>query len=160
MDGGFDMVRFVAIDTESVRALQNGGLDANGQRCERATSDGNGTPCRHCLRQIEAGEAYLILSFRPFPGPQPYAEQGPIFLHARECTRHEGYGSVPQMLKSSQYIVRGYNSNDRIVYGTGMVIPTDAIPRHSADLLANPEVAYIHVRSAANNCYQCRIDRA
>ncbi len=154
------MVHFVAIDTDAARALQNGGLDANGQQCERATSDGSGTPCRHCLRQIEDGEEFLILSFRPFPGPQPYAEQGPIFLHARECARHDGGGSVPQMLRSPQYIVRGYDSNDRIVYGTGMVIPTGQIPSYSSDLFANPGVAYIHVRSAANNCYQCRIDRA
>jgi hypothetical protein len=27
-------------------------------------------------------------------------------------------------------------------------------------LLDRPEVAYLHARSAANNCYQCRIERA
>ena len=26
------------------------------------------------------------------------------------------------------------------------------------DLLARPEVAYLHLRSASNNCYQCRIE--
>src|SRR5512147_2046668 len=135
-----EMVRFVALDTESVRVLQNGGPDANGQQCESATSAGNGTPCRHCLRQIEAGERYLILSFRPFPAPQPYAEQGPIFLHARKCNRHDGDGNVPEMLQSPQYIVRGYDADDRIVYGTGKVIPTERIPDYSEDLFANPEV--------------------
>ncbi len=154
------MVHFAAIDTDSVRLLQNGGLDANGQQCERAISDGAGAPCRHCLRQIEKGEDFLILSFRPFPKPQPYAEQGPIFLHARKCESHECNGDVPQMLVSPQYIVRGYNSNDRIVYGTGAVVPTDQITTRAEELFMDSEIAYIHVRSAANNCYHCRIDRA
>ena len=154
------MVRFTALDTDPVRRLQNGGTDANGQPCERATSSGDGTPCRHCLRLIEKGDDFLILSYRPFPAPQPYAEQGPIFLHARTCDRHDCDGTVPEILESRQYIVRGYDSNDRIVYGTGRVTPTDGIARYASGLFLNPDVAYIHVRSAANNCYQCRIDRA
>ena len=28
------------------------------------------------------------------------------------------------------------------------------------DMLEDPRVAYVHVRSATNNCYQARIDRA
>ncbi|MEM7128068.1 MAG: DUF1203 domain-containing protein [Chloroflexota bacterium] len=32
------------------------------------------------------------------------------------------------------------------------------IPEVSSALLTNPEVSYIHVRSASNNCYQCRIE--
>ena len=124
------MVRFVALDTDAVRIFKNGGPDANGQQCELATSAGSSTPCRHCLRQIEAGEQYLVLSFRPFPAPQPYAEQGPIFLHARACNKHESDRVVPEMLESPEYIVRGYDSNDRIVYGTGKVIATKQIPNY------------------------------
>lgn len=154
------MVRFTALDTEPVRRLQNGGSDANGQPCERAISSGVGTPCRHCLKLIEKDEDFLILSCRPFPAPQPYAEQGPIFLHAKACHRHDGGGIVPQILESPQYIVRGYDSRDRIVYGTGRVTPTNGIPDYASEVFRNPDVAYIHVRSATNNCYQCRIDRA
>jgi hypothetical protein len=153
------MVRLVALCTDSVRLLQNGGLDANGQPCERSISTGKGTPCRHCLRQIDKGEEYLILSFRPFPTLQPYAEQGPIFLHASECGKGDCSGDIPTMLENPQYIVRGYDANDRIVYGTGSVTPTSRIQGYAAELFMNPNIAYLHVRSAANNCYQCRIDR-
>ncbi len=54
---------------------------------ERRTSNGVGVPCRHCLRNVEAGRDYLILAYRPFPALQPYAETGPIFLHAEPCER-------------------------------------------------------------------------
>ena len=56
--------------------------------------------------------------------------------------------------------MRGYGRDDRIVYGTGAVTPTDSIAERAAMLLERGDVAYVHVRSARNNCYQCRIDPA
>lgn len=151
-------MRFVAIPTDVVRHYQAGGADANGQVPERAVSDGGGNPCRHCLGMIPAGAGMLILAHRPFPSPQPYAELGPIFLCADLCDAGGGEGR-PEMLASPEYIVRGYGTDDRIVYGTGGVVATDAIPARAAELFADPRVAYLHVRSARNNCYQCRIER-
>ncbi|MGL6209540.1 MAG: DUF1203 domain-containing protein, partial [Paracoccaceae bacterium] len=54
---------------------------------------------------------------------------------------------------------RGYSADDRIIYGTGSVVPTEAIAVRAGELFADPRVAYLHVRSARNNCYQVRIDR-
>jgi hypothetical protein len=153
-------IRFVALETGAVRALQAGGPDANGQAPEREVSPGNGVPCRHCLRQVAEGEPFLILAHRPFPAPQPYAEQGPIFLHADACARHQSGSEVPPMLASPRYIVRGYGQNDRIVYGSGRIVETADIPSTAAAMFEDRRIAYIHVRSASNNCYQCRIDRA
>jgi len=153
-------IRFAALETSIVRALQNGESDANGQSPERHVSDGNGVPCRHCLDQVGTGDPYLILAHRPFPAPQPYAEQGPIFLHARACPRHPGGADVPPMLRSAQYLIRGYDNNDRIVYGSGKIVPTAQIPEIASGMMRDDRIAYIHVRSASNNCYQCRIDPA
>lgn len=152
-------IRFKALPTESVRALQRGGADAYGFVPERSVSDGDGVPCRHCLEQVGAGEEYLVLAYRPFPSLQPYAETGPIFLHARECERAKAGSDLPPMLTSPDYIVRGYGADDRIVYGTGAVVPTAAIAVRAEALLEREDVAYLHVRSARNNCYQCRIER-
>jgi hypothetical protein len=152
-------IRFTPIPTATARALPSGGPDANGQTPERVLSDGDGNPCRHCLQMIPAGAAMLVLAHRPFPAPQPYAEVGPIFLCADPCTAGGG-ADLPEVLTSPDYIVRGYSAADRIVYGTGGVIATAAIPERAAALLADPRVAYVHVRSARNNCYQARIDRA
>ena len=153
-------IRFIALDTPVVRALQAGGPDANGQIPERDISPGDGIPCRHCLQPVAKGEPFLILSHRPFPAPQPYAEQGPIFLHAEPCSRHAAVADIPKMLASPRYIVRGYAANDRIVYGTGQIVATPEIPFAAEKMFEQPRIAYIHVRSASNNCYQCRIDRA
>jgi Protein of unknown function (DUF1203) len=135
--------------------------DAYGQPPELHVSDGDGMPCRHCLANIAAGDPYLILAYRPFPALQPYAETGPIFLHAEECEAYAGGEAVPPILTTSKdYLLRGYSADDRIVYGSGAVTPVDEVEVRAAELLARPEIAYVHVRSARNNCYQCRIERA
>ncbi len=151
-------MRYVAIPTDMVRHYQAGGLDANGQVPERVVLDEDSGPCRHCLKMIPKGAGMLILAHRPFPALQPYAELGPIFLCADPCEVGGGE-KRPEMLASPDYIVRGYGTDDRIVYGTGGVVATEAIPERAEVLLADPRVAYLHVRSARNNCYQCRIDR-
>ena len=150
-------MRFNPIDTEIVRAYQAGGPDANGQVPERKLSDGSGNPCRHCLRNIPEGAGMLVLAHRPFPALQPYAELGPIFLCADACEAGGGE-AVPEGLDSPDYIVRGYGLDDRIVYGTGAVVPSGRIVAEAGARLADPRVAYVHVRSARNNCFLVRID--
>ena len=150
--------RFTPIPTETVRAYQAGGPDANGQAPERHISDGGGNPCRHCLAMIPKGAAMLVLAHRPFPQPQPYAEIGPIFLCADACTAAGGR-DLPAMLASPSYILRGYGADDRIVYGTGAVVATGSLRTEAAARFADPRVMYLHVRSARNNCFQCRMDQ-
>lgn len=152
------MIRFTPIPTEIARAYQAGGPDANGQKPERHISDGPGNPCRHCLQMIPEGAGMLILAHRPFPTPQPYAELGPIFLCADACPAGGGE-AIPEILASPDYIIRGYSSENRIVYGTGAMVATATIPTEAETRLNDPRVAYVHIRSARNNCYQLRIDR-
>ncbi|WP_170340942.1 DUF1203 domain-containing protein [Ruegeria arenilitoris] len=153
------MFKITALPTDEVRAFQAGAPDAYGHAPERAVSTGTGNPCRHCLQHIPEGAEMLILAHRPFAETHPYAETGPIFLCASPCERYEGT-DLPEVLTSSpDYLIKGYGRDDRIVYGTGVVTPTGRISAAVDAILARPEVAYIHVRSARNNCYQARIDR-
>lgn len=121
-------------------------------------SDGGGNPCRHCLRMIPEGAGMLVLAHRPFGALQPYAETGPIFLCADACAAGGGE-EVPEILASPDYILRGYGPDERIVYGTGGVVPTGRIAARAEEVLAMPGVAFVHVRSARNNCFQVRMER-
>ena len=154
--------QFRAIPTEIARAYQDGGADAHGRPPERRTADGKwAVPCRHCMTPVHTGEEYLLLAHRPFSEVQPYAETGPIFLHAKPCERHPDASEPPALLlRAQQVILRGYSAAERIIYGTGAVIAPDRLAGAAADLLDRPEVAFIHVRFAATNCFACRIDRA
>ena len=152
-------IQITPIQTEHADGFWNGGRDALGMVPERRVSDGDGIPCRHCLKDVPAGEAYLILSYRPFASAQPYAEQGPVFLHAAPCPAYDNGGALPpRYLSGEPRILRGYDSGDRIVYGTGKVVDPKDIAGYAAELLERPDMAYVHVRSSTNNCFAFRID--
>jgi len=154
-------IKFISMPTETVQALQAGGTDANGQVPERHVSDGDGVPCRHCQEDVKAGEPYLILNYRPFPAAQPYAESGPIFLHADKCPRYPETDALPPVFAVRKLIlIKGYNRDDRIVYGTGSLVTPQDLTAVAGGILARDDVAYVHARSAYNNCFQCRIERA
>lgn len=152
-------MKYTAIETDIVRKWQKGYPDANGQTPEQATSDGAGNSCRHCLKDIPKGAPMLILAHRPFDSLQPYAETGPIFVCANPCARDNGETLPPILQSSPDYLVKGYAANDRIIYGTGAIIAAQNIADHCASMLEDQQIAYLHVRSARNNCYQLRIER-
>ncbi len=154
-------VTATAMPTEQARAYRNGAPDANGQVPERATSPGPGAPCRHCLQYIAKGKEMLILAHRPFDALQPYAEAGPIFLCADDCTRWEG-PEMPPVLKDAgeARLLKGYSPDHRIVYGLGRIAAPEDIADQAADILADDRVAYVHARSSTNNCFTCRIDQS
>ena len=101
----------------------------------------------------------LILAWRPFPALQPYAETGPIFLCADACAPWSGEGLPPILTTSPDYLLKGYTDRDRILYGTGRVVRQSDLADSAEAILADPRVAYVDVRSARNNCFQCRIRR-
>lgn len=147
------------IPSNTFRALREGGLDANGQPPEHTIANGGRSPCRHCLSLIADGEERLILSYRPFEHVQAYAETGPIFLHGRDCPRYRQDRFPDWFVGLDPALVRGYDADHRICYETGTVVRGAEIADACRSILANPGVAYVHVRSRFN-CFQCRVDRA
>lgn len=154
-----EKIKFLPLPSDKVKALRAGGRDAYDCPPETAVSDGEGNPCRHCLGFIPKGAGMLILAYRPFDEAQPYAETGPIFLCADECSPWSGAG-VPPILESPDYLLKGYTVDQRIRYGTGKIVARDDIANYAAELLARDEISFVDVRSARNNCFQTRIVRA
>jgi len=154
-------ILFSSMPTDAAKSYWSGTADANGHAPEVHISQGDGVPCRHCQQNVAKGERYLILAYRPFPRPQPYAEIGPIFLHAEPCARYPETDRIPAMFLSSKgYLLKGYCENDRIVYGTGQIVAPAEMAATAAGILVRGEISYVHVRSSLNNCFTCRIDRA
>jgi Protein of unknown function (DUF1203) len=146
------------IDTEYVEAMRGGGLDANGQAAVWQLALGAANPCRHCLGLIAEGEQKLVLAYRPFGRLQPYAEVGPIFLHAKNCVRYESDRLPGWFAYLQPALIRGYGHDDWIRYETGSVVPGGELAAVASNVLSAPEVAYVHIRSKFN-CFQCRVER-
>jgi hypothetical protein len=156
-----DAMGFVVRGIESAYAntIRHGGGDANGQPAVRTVAHGSANPCRHCLGLIAENAQKLVLGYRPFGRLQPYAEVGPIFLHAEACERYESDRLPGWFAYLQPAIIRGYGRDDWIRYETGNVVPGEELAGVCEEILSNPEVAYVHIRSKYN-CFQCRVDRA
>lgn len=148
----------LGIKTQWMNGVLAEGLDANGQAPIRQRASAGANPCRHCLQLIPDGEPLLVLSYRPFSSVQPYAETGPIFLHATDCTRYEAEDLPDWFEFFDAAILRGYDERDWILYETGTVVAGPEIRGSCEQILANPDVRYVHIRSKFN-CFQCEIRR-
>ena len=93
-------------------------------------------------------------------GLHAYAETGPIFVHAAACRWADPGDTLPSIFNSASYILRGYDDDETIVYGTGGVVDRARIIDRAETILENPPVAFIHAESVQNNCFHCRIERA
>lgn len=59
-----------------------------------------------------------------------------------------------------RHLIKGYGTDDRIVYGTGRVVDVGDLASAAAQILRDERVSYVHVRSETYNCFTCRIDAA
>ncbi|MDB9706932.1 DUF1203 domain-containing protein [Porticoccaceae bacterium] len=153
-------LKFIPLPTNKVRRIQRGSVDANGQIPERQSKGGG--PCRHCLQPIGQNEEMPIVGYCPFPEPQPYAETGPTFLHAKQCSAYQNIYEIPAMFSldsDSLMIISGYGDNNRIQYSAAAVVPIGELEDRCETLLNEDDVAYLHVRYGLTNCYQFRVER-
>ncbi len=146
------------ISTVRARDLQAGGPDANQQSPQHLLADAGANPCRHCLQLVPEGKDLLVLSYRPFDAPQPYAETGPIFLHGEHCDRYVSDRLPDWFAHMDPAIIRGYTADDWIAYETGEVVRGVELEDKCRAILADENIAYVHIRSRFN-CFQCRVER-
>lgn len=151
-------LRIRGIPTDECARLWRGGVDANGHPALIRVAEGLRNPCRHCLNLIAEGENRLVLAYRPFATLHPYAETGPVFLHAKPCDRYDREAVPPWFDYLDPAIVRGYGEDHWIRYDTASVVRGREVTRACEAILGDGAVAYVHVRSKYN-CFQCRVDR-
>lgn len=150
-------MKFIAMDTQTAKGFRAGKPDANGNTPERMISDGGGYPCRHCLCDVPAGKQMLLVAWRPFSSSHSYAETGPAFICAENCERYEGERLPPVLAVRPAVLVRGYDSNERIVDGTGGQVSVTDLTACLEALLAQEGIASVHLRSAVNSCFTCKV---
>ena len=148
-----------AYDQHWVKNLRAGGMDDNGQAAEHAVSDGGGNPCRSCLDYIAKDAEMLIAGARPFGQLNPYAECGPVFFCAEDCTPWSGDALPPVLQNSPDYLVKAYSADDRIIYGTGQITLVAELADYITTLLNRDGVAFVDIRSSRNNCFAARAVR-
>jgi hypothetical protein len=117
-----------------------------------------GYPCRVSLEDAEVGERVLATSFTHHDVDSPYRASGPIFVRETARTRRLAVNEVPRMLELRKLSVRGYSHEAMMVAAevvSGLELH-EAIP----ELLAAPEVEYLHIHNAGPGCFNCAVRAA
>jgi hypothetical protein len=116
-----------------------------------------GFPDRIELRDVDEGEAVLLLNYFHQPAETPYRASHAIFVREWAETPYRAVDQTPEVLWIRPISLRAFDDKgdmiDADLTGGGDLEP--AITR----LFANPEVAYMHAHYAKRGCYAARIDR-
>lgn len=113
-------------------------------------------PCRHCLRWAQLGEELVLFPFASIATGRPYSDIGPIFVHAESCERYRALHEFPRAFREGRSI-RGYDAAETMI--AGEVVNGSAPEALVERLLADPEIAFLQVRSASRGCYTFGIER-
>jgi Protein of unknown function (DUF1203) len=115
-----------------------------------------GFPDRIELRDVEQGEAVLLLNYLHQPADTPYKASHAIFVREWAETPYRAVDAIPDVLRIRPISLRAFDASGEMVDADlteGDLEPT------IARLFANPEAAYIHAHYAKRGCYAARIDR-
>ena len=141
-----------ALPSEDLRRIRAAGSDDFGNPFEPNVDETGGSPLRCCLRECEAGERIALISYRPFSWLGPYAEVGPVFVHAEQCGGYPASSQYPEGFAHRRQLLRAYDHRHRI---------SDAIQAVNGEqargilswLLARPEIDFVHSRNLEWGCY-------
>ena len=150
--------KIVAISTEIADAVRQTmrapvyGFPAHKELASEAA------PCRHCLRLItpQVDDA-ILFTYDRFTGVEKLPQPGPVYVHARECSRYDEQGGFPEELRGSARTLEAYARGRRLIkqeYVTSGEFES-AIER----LFSDGEVDYLQVNSTMAGCFTFRIER-
>jgi hypothetical protein len=147
-----------AVPPAALADIRARGRDQFGHPWRTFTADGSpGTPLRCCLRDAEESEEVALLSWQPLTEApdSPYAEIGPIFIHAQPCPGAAVSGAYPEGFRSRQQLMRSYRADgDMLDYE---ITQGPEAETTIEKLLCDPEAAVIHSRNVLAGCFMFAI---
>jgi len=141
-----------AIPADTLTTIRATGRDEAGNMPRAVTDDDGGSPLRCCLRDALPGEHLLLISYTPPGVTGPYAERGPVFIHAESCDGYQDTTAYPHALGHRKQIVRGYDQDGNMATAT-IVTDGHEAERELTTILARPDIRVAHVRNVAAGCY-------
>ncbi|HKE94620.1 MAG TPA: DUF1203 domain-containing protein [Povalibacter sp.] len=123
----------------------------------RTTALDGGYPCRVSLTDATPGDTVILVNYQHHPVDTPYRSCFAVYVREGEQT-FDAVDEVPAQLRRRLLSLRGYDAG-------GMLLVADVIDGQQLEagiepMLANEQVAYIHVHFAKPGCYAAMIERA
>jgi hypothetical protein len=146
-------MRYVPIPKEITAEARRTLRDRFGHKLHVERNQG---PCRSCLRISKEPEELILLSYQPLSDTNPYAEVGPIFIHARDCAPYDS-SVFPADFADRELVVRAYGEDGRIA--DAAVAPAGQASAVAEQFLRQERVAEVHVRHRSYTCFAFKIVR-
>jgi Protein of unknown function (DUF1203) len=146
-------VQFTAIDPERLERMRERGADEHGNPWTMRPAEG-WEPLRCCLRKPEAGERIALICYSPWTRPSPWLEAGPVFVHFGRCDGYDTPDVYPEAFRHSRSMLNPFNHEGARAYEHITFLEPEV--DHEAavrTVLAQPDVAFLHVRSAVAQCF-------
>jgi len=143
---------------EHLFGLSDEALAAQGV-IRRTVDAPQGFPCRVTLEDAPVGETVLLMNYEHQPADTPFRARHAIYVREGDYPTRRTVDAIPPALAARPYIsLRAFDE-------AGMMRDAEVAPGHDLapaiqQLLARPEVAYLHAHYAGMGCYAARIDRA
>lgn len=149
--------RYLPIDGALARRIRATMRDEHGNALRVQVSEDDSNPCRACLRITTSGSRLILFAHRPFTSDGPYAEVGPVFIHADDCPTYTETDRFPADFRARRLTFRAYDTRGDI-HGATVADGTEA-EAVLERLFAHDTVAEVHVRNPAWGCYDFRVVR-
>ena len=150
-------VVYLPVPEELLTRVRRTGRDDFGNRIEPQVREA-GLPLRCCLRLSRDGERLLLIAHRPADVGGPYAEVGPVFVHAEDCGGYPGSSTFPPEFRDRLAVLRPYDARGLML--DGRLAQPGQSEQLVHELLGDPAVAYVHVRNVVAGCWNFTVRRA
>jgi hypothetical protein len=117
-----------------------------------------GFPDRIELRDVERGEATLLLNYQHQPAETPYKASHAIFIREWAEAPYRAEDETPEVLWIRPISLRAFDDKGDMI-DADLTAGGDLKPAIER-LFGDPAAAYIHAHYAKRGCYAARIDRA
>lgn len=135
-------------------ALDDAQLATRGAR--RMIAGDTGFPCRISLTDAAAGDPVILVNYEHHAVDTPFRSSFAIYVREGETT-FDAVNEVPVQLRKRLLSLRGYDRDGMLRMAD--VVEGQRLETGVAAILADADVAYIHVHFAKPGCYAALIER-
>jgi Protein of unknown function (DUF1203) len=125
---------------------------------QRSSRGARAVPPLPAVDQGKREEELYLFDYDPFCELGVPPLPGPVYVHARDCERHNGGGAFPEEYHGRLLTLDAYGEDRTLV--TEVRVSGGDEGKAAETLFEDPRVKYIHVRSTEAGCYLFRLDRA
>lgn len=154
-------INIVPIDPTVLRQVRTTGLDTLGRPAEWFIDHEGGNQVRCCLTKSRPGERIGLISHRPLEVNRPWAEVGPVYIHADACPAPADDAPFPEWLDASPRVLRAYDQSGAMIYAANRIVAAgEGVEAALKDILSDLTLTEVHIRNLVEQCFIAKAVRA